>query len=752
VSGPYIPDIDPEADTLTGALAYAEAGLYVGPIRTDDSKHAGNVLGNDWPSKTSRDPKTIISWFAGRNLGVFIHVGRSGLWAADVDNPDRLHDVLASAITDLQPPFQSSRPDRPGRGHAVFAQPVGRQLGNSTGKLGKDWGEARGRNGIVVASPTQRNDGGLYRWLRTGLAPVLPASVADLLPEAGPGVGAVDDAALSTFLKTHTRADRPSLLTAVTNAFNADVEAGGSRHDAARNATCWAMREAACGFYPAHDAAIDIRDLYIAARSQDRDTGRDGVSEETARAEYRSILAYAIAQVDLDDLEQRRNGVNERAPDLHDVSWIGNDDSTVEQPAASRRHYFKDKVGLLVATLAEDILAIGPLADGADDIVWSYSDGVWTPDRHVVRERAAQLLGERYRRSHGSNAEDVIRARSSKITCEPISESINFRNGLYLWQADQLRPHDPNVMSTVQLAVDWNPEASCPAFDKFLSEVVPEDIIGLTWEAIGYLLYNGNPLHKAIMLMGSGRNGKGTLLRTITALIGAGNITAVSLHALVSNRFSTANLFGKLANIAGDIDGTYLESTATFKAITGQDRITAEHKGRDAFDFTPWAVPVFSANKIPASADVTVGYLSRWLVIPFPNDFTGREDRKLDARLQTKAELQGIAVKAVPPLRRLIERGDFDLPKSGEEARDEFTRRVDQVRTWVDECCDLDDQHPFEPRSWLYQKYRAWADRDGHKPVKASEFYDRVDSVPGCIPTRRHGGERGYLGLKVMNG
>ena len=44
-----IPDIDAKADTLTAPLAYAEAGWYCGPLRPDDSKHAGNVLGRDWP-------------------------------------------------------------------------------------------------------------------------------------------------------------------------------------------------------------------------------------------------------------------------------------------------------------------------------------------------------------------------------------------------------------------------------------------------------------------------------------------------------------------------------------------------------------------------------------------------------------------------------------------------------------------------------------------------------------------------------
>src|ERR671924_1147498 len=93
-------------------------------------------------------------------------------------------------------------------------------------------------------------------------------------------------------------------------------------------------------------------------------------------------------------------------------------------------------------------------------------------------------------------------------------------------------------------------------------------------------------------------------------------------------------------------DGKYLESTARFKAITGEDLVSAEHKYGDRFDFTPWAVPVFSANKIPGSADVTTGYLARWVVVDFPYDFTGKEQRGLSDRLTTKAELSGIAAKA----------------------------------------------------------------------------------------------------------
>jgi len=306
------------------------------------------------------------------------------------------------------------------------------------------------------------------------------------------------------------------------------------------------------------------------------------------------------------------------------------------------------------------------------------------------------------------------------------------------------------VLSTVQLNVDYDPGAQCPAFERFVSQVVPPDVVDTIWELIGYLMYSGNPLHKAVMLTGTGRNGKGTFLRVMVELLGRQNITTASLHDLVNTRFTTASLFGRLANIAGDIDGSYLETTATLKGVTGGDTISAEHKNRDRFDFTPWAVPVFSANKIPGSADTTIGYLSRWLIVNFPHDFTGHENRTLDTVLRTPGELAGIAVRGLAALPRLLARGDFTLTDSALAAREDFVRRVDQVRTWLFDCTDINPEHPWLGRTELYQAYQRWAARDGHRPVKASEFYDRIEAA-GALPAIIHG-TRGFKRIKIIDG
>lgn len=400
--------------------------------------------------------------------------------------------------------------------------------------------------------------------------------------------------------------------------------------------------------------------------------------------------------------------------------------------------YFGDNGGLLVATLADDLLDMGPLAEGVDGQLWSHEGGVWVPAPHAVRDRAVTLLDDRYRSSHASNVDDVVRASVPTLTSDPVERYINFTNGLLDWRTGELVEHTPDVLSTVQLSVPWEPEATCPTFDTWLTQVVDADVIDMVWEIVGYLMYSGNPLHKAFMLTGGGRNGKGTLLRAVIAMIGKHNTTASSLYQLVSTRFHVAQLFGKLANIAGDIDPKYLESTATFKAITGEDLITGERKYGHPFDFTCWAVPVFSANKVPGSADVTVGYLSRWVVVDFPNDFTGREDRGLDDKLH--AELAGVAARAVPALRRLLDRGDFHLSPSAVRARDKFNAAVDQVRTWIDVSCELDPKHKPIKRTEVYTAYRVWAEQNGYARLKSTEFYNRLQGVDGVYLSRTEKG------------
>lgn len=307
-----IPEISADADNLEAALAYAGAGLYVGPARRK-SKHPGSLLGDGWQTQTSSDPDQIAAWFAATNSSVFIHAGRSGLVIFDVDYVDKVPKVLAKHLPSA--PHQSSRPDSPGRGHYLFAQPVDRMIGNGTGKLGSTWGQVRGTNGVVMVAPSVHEEGGEYRWLRTGVIPVLPADLAEKLPDGAPGESSATDAEVLAFTAAHTTASRPGVLDGRVKGFAAALAAGNGRHDSTVPFLRGAIEEAAAGLYSAQAAIDALKPIFTGAVT----VGAKKRSQTQAENEFGGLLAWAVAQASTANLEEVRARVSTAMPDFDEI-------------------------------------------------------------------------------------------------------------------------------------------------------------------------------------------------------------------------------------------------------------------------------------------------------------------------------------------------------------------------------------------------------------------------------------------------
>src|SRR5262249_31236183 len=146
--------------------------------------------------------------------------------------------------------------------------------------------------------------------------------------------------------------------------------------------------------------------------------------------------------------------------------------------------------------------------------------------------RTRELVGERFRRNHLDEISAYLRAELPTVGDTPAERYINCPNGLLEWRTAALLPHTPDVVTTNQIAVAWDPKARAPRFESFLREALAPDSVALVEELIGYALYSGNPFRKAVMLLGPGGNGKSVLLRTTTKLLGDENVAAVPLQAL----------------------------------------------------------------------------------------------------------------------------------------------------------------------------------------------------------------------------
>jgi putative DNA primase/helicase len=698
----------------------------------------------------------VLQWadaFPGANLCLRLPDGVIGV---DVDayGSKRGATALAAAEKRLGPlpftPRSSSRPGDPISGIRLFRVPAGF---TARDRVGDDVEIVQHHHRYAVVWPSRHPEGRPYQWF--GIdggpldAPPGPADLAELpaewLAELRTELnGAPHGEKSYDVFEACTGGDMSDLVRQRLGKAVADCY-GGSRHDHTGPHVLALLRHGKNGETGVQTALDTLKKVFVAEVGKDRGPG-------VAAAEFDRFISNTGAGLLLAEPGNTDwlDKMTERAKKDSD------EPSGDAQPSGGGRLIKRD--GLQVLKLANAVTRSVRCGFGAvDDRFYVYDHGVWIPNHGHIEATIARLLGNRYRGMHCRNTLDMIRYSDStpRITRDPLPEWINAANGMIRWRDGTLHPHSPDHRSTVQLPVDYQPDAECPAFQRYLAEVLPPDCYepidggpGFIWELIGYALYSGNPLHVAVLLHGNGRNGKGTLIRLLKRLIGDRNCSTVTLHELVENRFRAATLYGKLANLAGDLDARWLDNTASFKSITGGDTIQGEYKYGAVFDFHPWALPVYSTNKPFGAADSSEGWVARWVVVPFPQSFLGRENRNLDAQLQTDAELRGVLRRAVAALPALMARGRLPEPKSVHEAKQEFVTSSDAVRSWLDEECALDPD-AWTDRAGLYRAYCCHTDSNGGKRLSAREFYARLGQINGIHAHRRTEG-RGFRGVRLL--
>jgi putative DNA primase/helicase len=381
---------------------------------------------------------------------------------------------------------------------------------------------------------------------------------------------------------------------------------------------------------------------------------------------------------------------------------------------------------LVPRQLAEHLRAEAPLAAGGESL-FVYRNGAYRADGEAwVRRRVAQMLEDRWKRTYPDEVVTFLRDTSPRLWERPPLERINCRNGILDLNTGQLEPHNPEFLSPVQIGAAYDPSARCPAIEHFIGQVVPSDSFQLLFELVGYLLTPDNRLQVAVMLLGSGANGKTTLLNLITELLGRENVAAVPLHKLDEDRFAAAELYGRLANVFADLDSRALRSSSIFKAITGGDELPAERKFRPGFKFRPYARLLFSANAAPPTSDSSDAFFRRWVIIPFERTFgPGHRDTNLLERLVAPEELSGLLNHALEELPRLRERGQFTSSASTAAAGERFRVDSDSVAGFLAERCDY-DRHGRASRPALFAAYRAWCDDNNRRELGSQRFAARL--------------------------
>lgn len=309
----------------------------------------------------------------------------------------------------------------------------------------------------------------------------------------------------------------------------------------------------------------------------------------------------------------------------------------------------------------------------------------------------------------------------------PITDRINFRNGMYDLEKDELTSHRKEDYSLVQIPWKYDPNAECKMWKDALKDWLPlKNTRDFLQEFVGYCLVPDTSQHKFLYLTGSGANGKSTFLSVLEQMFGDETTSNIPLKKLIDNaRFETVYLKGKLVNFCADIDSKYIDSTGLLKKLVAGDTVRAEIKHGKAFDFRPFARLIFSANELPVSKDKSKAFYRRLKIVNFPNEFED-DDPDTDPHLKQKLEdeIPGIINWAIEGLKRLRKNSGFTTSQNLEEQMKKYKRVNDSVRAFFEDRI-VEEEGNKVTTEFVMRYYQEYCDEHNIQPQSINKLVPR---------------------------
>lgn len=383
-----------------------------------------------------------------------------------------------------------------------------------------------------------------------------------------------------------------------------------------------------------------------------------------------------------------------------------------------------------------------------------YKEGVYTSAYKDIEKAMIDVI---------PNLKDVQRKEVFKylmLICDEKEQSdanlIAFNNGVYDLVTGELKPFSTDIVITNKIPWDYKPDAYSELADSTLNKLACGDaaIRALLEECIGYCFYRRNELGKAFILTGDKSNGKSTFLDCVKAILGDRNISALDLKEL-GDRFNTSMMFGKLANIGDDIGDDFLQGSqvSVFKKIVTGNRIKAERKGQDPFEFNPFIKLLFSANDIPRMKDKTGAVRRRLVIIPFNATFT-RADPDYDVNIKYKLiqqdSVEYLIRLGITGLDRVRKNQGFTSSDKVQHQLDEYEEENNPILAFIRNTGK--EMIINQPTNEVYKRYQVFmADNGFTLPVSNIVFSKCINKLLGTeVKQKKINGKKFNLFMEVQ--
>jgi putative DNA primase/helicase len=292
----------------------------------------------------------------------------------------------------------------------------------------------------------------------------------------------------------------------------------------------------------------------------------------------------------------------------------------------------------------------------------------------------------------------------------------------------EFKPHDPADLITKLAPVDYDPDAECPNFDKFLGRIQPQETMRTFLQQwFGLSLTGDVSEQKLSFLYGKGSNGKSVLVDAVSYVAGDyGETVPIETFLDQGKSRNAGQATPDLAILPGvrmlrtsEPEKNSRLAEAMIKLVTGGEPIMARHLNRDFFKFYPQFKLTISGNYRPTVSGADEGIWRRLRLVPF-NVFIPKEERDIHLAEKLRAETSGILNRLLDGLRLWCDKGLLE-PDAVTAATAEYRSASDPLGRFLSMCVQEAAGERVQS-SVLYNVFEAWCKSSGETAWKQKGF------------------------------
>lgn len=231
-------------------------------------------------------------------------------------------------------------------------------------------------------------------------------------------------------------------------------------------------------------------------------------------------------------------------------------------------------------------------------------------------------------------------------------------------------------------------------------------------------------LAKFFIFIGGGGNGKGTLLRIITEILGKKNCSALSIKQMADERYF-ATMIGKLCNLGDDIEDEYInkEQIKLLKNISTCDYVSTRNLFEMAKDIELTISLIFTSNHLLKAREKGESYKRRVDWCPMFSKPSVKDPAFIE-KLTAPAALQYWVHLLVKAYMRLYRQKGFTPCSIIDHYNEEYHIFNDNFNDFLDGTTAA---HWIKKgKNEVYKEYKQWCEETDEKPQSKNRLFTRI--------------------------